>query len=95
MLLSSGSEQKTVAINPGSENKGELRGSTKPLQVADLVGYDGTKLKKSVDHIKEANEKHNQDVEKMAESGPDQERRRYISGNFNSPAVTYFLRQLL
>jgi hypothetical protein len=29
-------------------------------------------LRKSVDHIKEANEKHNQDVEKMAGSGPDQ-----------------------
>jgi hypothetical protein len=72
MLLSSGCEKKTAATNPDSESKGELRGSTKPLQAADLVGYDGTKLRKSVDHIKEANEKHNQDVEKMAESEPDQ-----------------------
>ena len=72
MLFSSGCEKKTAATNPASESKGELRGSTKPLQAADLVGYDGTRLRKSVDHIKEANEKHNQDLEKMAESGPDQ-----------------------
>jgi len=44
----------------------------KALQAADLIGYDGTRLRKSVDHIKEANEKHNQDVEKMARSRPDQ-----------------------
>jgi hypothetical protein len=43
-----------------------------PLEAADLVGYDGKRLRKSVDHIKEANEKHNQDVEKMTGSGPDQ-----------------------
>ena len=72
MLLSSGCEKKTVATNPVSESKGELRGSTKPLEAADLVGYDGKRLRKSVDHIKEANEKHNEDVEKMAGSGPDQ-----------------------
>jgi hypothetical protein len=72
MLLSSGCEKKTAATNPGSESNGELRGSTKPLEAADLVGYDGTRLRKSVDHIKEANEKHNQDLEKMAGSGPDQ-----------------------
>jgi hypothetical protein len=72
VLLSSGCEKKTTATNPGSGSKGELRGSTKPLQAADLVGYDGTRLRKSVDHIKEANEKHNQHVEKMGGSGPDQ-----------------------
>ena len=71
VLLSSGCEKKTAATNPGSEGKGELRGSTKPLEAADLVGYDGTRLRKSVDHIKDAHEKHNQDVEKMAERGPN------------------------
>ena len=30
------------------------------------------RLRKSVDRIKEANEKHNQDLEKMAGSRPDQ-----------------------
>jgi hypothetical protein len=69
MLLSSACEKKIGATNPSSET---TRGSTKPLEAADLVGYDGTRLRKSVDRIKEANEKHNRDVEKMAESGPNQ-----------------------
>jgi hypothetical protein len=72
MLFLSGCEQKTAATNPVSENKDELRGSTKPLEAADLVGYDGKRLRKSVDRIKEANERHNQEIEKMTESGPDQ-----------------------
>jgi hypothetical protein len=72
ILLSSGCQKKTAATNPNSQSKSELHESTKPLQAADLVGYDGTKLRKSVDRIREANEKHNQQIEKMAESGPDQ-----------------------
>ena len=72
MLVSSGCQKKTAATDPGSDSRGELPGSTKPLQAADLVGYDGTRLRKSVDHIKEANDKHNQELEKMAGSGPDQ-----------------------
>ena len=72
MLFSSGCQKKTAVINPGSENKRELHERTKPLQAADLVGYDGTRLRKSVDHIIDANEKHNQELKKMAEGGPDQ-----------------------
>jgi uncharacterized protein YbjT (DUF2867 family) len=69
MLLSSGCQKKTSATDPTFQS---TPGSTKPLEAADLVGYDGKRLRKSVDHIKEANEKHNQDIEKMAGSGPDQ-----------------------
>src|SRR5246127_3357431 len=69
MLLSSACEKKTAATNPSSES---TRGSTKPLEAVYLVGYDGKSLRKSVDRIKEANEKHNQQIEKMAESGPEQ-----------------------
>ena len=69
MLLAFGCEKKTAATDPTVQS---TPGSTKPLEAADLVGYDGRRLRKSVDHIKEANEKHNQDVEKMAGSGPDQ-----------------------
>jgi len=69
MLLSSGCQKKTGATDPTFQS---TPGSTKPLEAADLVGYDGTRLRKSVDHIKEANEKQNQDVEKMAGKGPDQ-----------------------
>ena len=69
MLLSSGCEKKTSATDPTFQSP---PGSTKPLEAADLVGYDGTRLRKSVDHIRQANEKHDQNIEKMAGSGPDQ-----------------------
>ena len=69
MLLASGCEKKTAAINPSSQS---TPGSTKPLEAADLVGYDGKRLRRSVDRIKEANEKHNQQLEKLSETGPDQ-----------------------
>jgi hypothetical protein len=69
MLLSSGCEKKTADTNPTSER---AVGTTKALEAADLVGYDGTRLRKSVDHIREANEKRSQELEKMAGSGPDQ-----------------------
>jgi hypothetical protein len=72
IVLSSGCQKKTDATNPKSESETELRDSTKPLQAADLVGYDGTKLRKSVDHIREANDKHNQEIEKPIETDPDQ-----------------------
>jgi len=68
-LLSSGCEKENVATDPTSQS---TPGSTKPLEAADLVGYDGKRLRKSVDRIKEANEKQNRDLEKMAEGGPDQ-----------------------
>ncbi len=69
MVLSSGCEEKTAATDPIVQS---TPGSTKPLEAADLVGYDGKMLRKSVDHIKEANERHGQQIEKMAENGPDQ-----------------------
>ena len=69
MLLSSGCEKKTAATDTTAQS---TPGSTRALEAADLVGYDGKILRKSVDHIKEMNEKHNQDVEKMGGSGPEQ-----------------------
>ena len=69
MLFSFGCEKRTGASDTASES---TPGSTKPLEAADLVGYDGKRLRKSVDRVKEANEKRNQDAEKMAGSGPDQ-----------------------
>jgi len=69
MVLSSGCEEKTAATDPIVQS---TPGSTKPLEAADLVAYDGKTLRKSVDHIKEANERHGQQIEKMAENGPDQ-----------------------
>jgi len=72
ILLSSGCQKKTAATNPNSQSKTELHENTKPLQAADLVGYDGTKLTKSVHHIREASDKRNQKMENMVEAGPDE-----------------------
>jgi hypothetical protein len=69
ILFSFGCEKRTGASDTASQS---TPGSTRPLEAADLVGYDGKRLRKSVDRIKEANEKRNQDAEKMVESGPDQ-----------------------
>jgi len=71
ILLLSACQKKIAATNPNSQSNTELHENTKPLQAADLVGYDGTKLRKSVDGIKEVNDKHNQELEKMAETGQD------------------------
>ena len=69
MLLASGCEKKTAATDPTAQS---TPGGTKVLEAADLVGYDGKRLRKSVDRIKDANEKHNRELEKMADGGPDQ-----------------------
>ena len=69
MLLSSGCEKKTTVTDPTPQS---TPGSTKVLEAAEIVGYDGKRLRKSVDRIKEANEKHNKELEKIAGSGPDQ-----------------------
>ena len=66
-LLSSGCEKKTAAGNPESHGNNESGEKNKPLQAADLVGYDGTKLKKSVDKIIQDNDKHNKDLEDATE----------------------------
>ena len=69
MLLSSGCEEKSAAIDPTAQS---TPGSTKPLEAADLVGYDGKRLRNSVDRIKDAKEKHDRELEKVTEGGPDQ-----------------------
>lgn len=68
MLLSSACEKETVTDSAAQSTPG----STKVLEAAGLVGYDGKQLRKSVDRINELNEKHNQDLEKTAGSNPDQ-----------------------
>ncbi len=66
ILLSSGCQKKTVVTNPDSQGN-QSGEKTKPLQAADLVGYDGTKLRKSVDKITKDNDKHNKEIEKGIE----------------------------
>jgi hypothetical protein len=69
MLLLSGCEKQEVATDSTSQS---TPGSTRVLEAADLVGYDGKRLRRSVDRIKDANEKHNRELEKTVGAGPDQ-----------------------
>jgi len=66
ILPSSGCEKKPAG-NPDSQSNSEVHENTKPLQAADLVGYDGTKLRKSVDKIKQDNAEHNKELEDATE----------------------------
>ena len=65
ILVSSGCQKETVVTNPDSQGNNESSEKTKPLQAADLVGYDGTKLRKSVDNITKDNDKHNKEIENV------------------------------
>lgn len=67
ILLSSGCQKKTVAANPDPKLNNSSQEKTKPLRAADLVGYDGTQLKKSVDKIIQGNDKHNKELENATE----------------------------
>ena len=67
ILLSSGCQKKTVATNPDPKPNNASQEKTKPLQAADLVGYDGTQLRKSVDKIIQGNDKHNKELENATE----------------------------
>ncbi|PYL66294.1 MAG: hypothetical protein DMF20_06950 [Verrucomicrobia bacterium] len=57
-----GCNEKPKAIDP--IGKDEARQSTKTLEAADLVGYDGKHLRKTTDRVLDANDKHNQDIQK-------------------------------
>jgi hypothetical protein len=67
ILLSSGCQKETVDRNPDSQRNNELHENIKPLQAADLVGYDGAKLRKSVDKIEQDNDKYNKELENATE----------------------------
>ena len=67
ILLSSGCQKETVATNPDPKPNNASREKTKPLQAADLAGYDGTQLRKSVDKIIQGNDKHNKELENATE----------------------------
>ena len=72
ILVLSGCQKKNAATNLNPESQSELHGSTKVLQAADLVGYNGTKLRNSVDRIKQANDKRNREMEKKIEGTADE-----------------------
>ena len=62
IFLFVGCKEKPKAIDP--KGKDEARQSTKTLEAADLVGYDGKQLRKTTDRVLDANDKHNQDIQK-------------------------------
>ena len=62
-----GLRKETVVTNPDPQRSNEPHQNTKPLQAADLVGYNGTALRKSVDKIIQNNDKHNEELENAAE----------------------------
>jgi PBP1b-binding outer membrane lipoprotein LpoB len=60
IFLLVGCKEKPKAIDP----KGKDEASAKTLEAADLVGYDGKHLRKTTDRVLDANDKHNQDIQK-------------------------------
>ena len=62
LFLFVGCEEKPKAVE--SKDKNEGRQSTNALEAADLVGYDGKRLRKTTDRVLDANDKRNQDIQK-------------------------------
>jgi hypothetical protein len=62
LFLFVGCKEKPKAVEP--KQKDEARQSTKTLEAADLVGYDGKRLRKTTDRVLDANDKRNQDIQK-------------------------------
>jgi len=62
LFLFVGCNEKPKAVDPN--NKDEGRQSTKALEAADLVGYDGKRLRKTTDRVLDANDKRNRDIQK-------------------------------
>jgi hypothetical protein len=62
LFLFVGCKEKPKAVEP--KDKDEARQSTKTLEAADLVGYDGKGLRKTTDRVLDANDKRNQDIQK-------------------------------
>ena len=62
IFLFVGCNEKPKAVEP--KDKDGARQSTKTLEAADLVGYDGKRLRKTTDRVLDANDKRNQDIQK-------------------------------
>jgi hypothetical protein len=62
LFLFVGCKEKPKAVEP--KDKDEARQSTKTLEAADLVGYDGKGLRKTTDRVLDANDKRNRDIQK-------------------------------
>ena len=54
-------------LDPTTEEEVQLSEKTRALQAADLVGYDETKLRQSIDGMEKAQDKRHAELEKMLE----------------------------
>jgi hypothetical protein len=61
LLLFAGCKEKPKAVE--SKDKDEGRQNSKVLEAADLVGYDGKGLRKTIDGVRHANDKRNRDIQ--------------------------------
>jgi hypothetical protein len=62
LFLFIGCKEKPKVVE--SKDKDEGRQNSKVLEAADLVGYDGKRLRKTTDGVRHANDKRNQDIQK-------------------------------
>jgi hypothetical protein len=62
LFLFVGCKETPKTVEPKDKNEG--RQNTKALEAADLVGYDGKRLRKTTDRLLDANDKCNQDIQK-------------------------------
>lgn len=62
LFFFAGCKEKPKFVEP--KDKDEVRQSTKTVEAADLVGYDGKRLRKTIDRVLDANDKRNQDIER-------------------------------
>jgi hypothetical protein len=62
LFLFIGCKEKPKAVE--SKDKDEGRQNSKVLEAVDLVGYDGKRLRKTTDGVRDANDKRNQDIQK-------------------------------
>jgi len=61
LFISCKEKPKTVE----SKDKDEGRQNSKVLEAVDLVGYDGKRLRRTTDGVRHANDKRNQDIQRI------------------------------
>jgi hypothetical protein len=66
LFLFIGCKEKPKAVE--SKDKDEGRPNSKVVEAVDLVGYDGKRLRKTTDRIRDANAKRNQDIQKIIDN---------------------------
>ena len=66
LFLFIGCKEKPKAVQ--SKDKAEGRQNSKVLEAVDLLGYDGKRLRKTTDGVLDANDKRNQNIQKLIDN---------------------------